>query len=182
MLVRDYATDACRKLIANGQLQPDNTQIEKLKQVNRGLPPTGIGKPVPYSAFEFDEMRNRVAVFISMRWIRYGIGTSPGYLFSKIITSDAFLETVEEWIVDKWGVEDHPPYGSKEPRPQRFSDLPFNLSSNSHGSLPTLESLEITWSGMPCGVLPDNCLKHIPSGIRKTSTAINLPTEFHSIN
>ena len=152
LLVRDYATDACRKLIANGQLQPDNTQIEKLEQINRGLPPTGIGKPVPYSAFEFEEVRNgdRRFHFDAMDTLRYWY--KPWLSVFEDLTSDVFLETVEEWIVDKWGVEDHPPYGSKEPRPQRFSDLPFNLSSNSHGSLPTLENYgnHLEWHAMWC--------------------------------
>ena len=152
LLVRDYATDACRKLIANGRLQPDDIQIEKMKQVNKGLPPTGIGEPVLYHSFEFDEMRSSGLRFHfdAMDTLRYWYKRWL-YIFENI-TSDAFLETAEEWIVDKWGVEDHPPYGSKEPRPQRFSDLPFNLSSNSHGSLPTLESYRnhLEWHAMWC--------------------------------
>ena len=154
LLVRDYAADACRKLIANGHFRPDNSQTEKLKQVNRGLPPTGTRKPVPYEydAFEFGEMRSsgRRFHFDAMDTLRYWY--KPWLSVFEDITSDAFLETVEEWIVDKWGVEDHPPYGSEEPRPQRFSDPPFNLSSNSHGSLPTLESYRnhLEWHAMWC--------------------------------
>ena len=154
LLVRDYAADACRKLIANGHFRPDNSQTEKLKQVNRGLPPTGTRKPVPYEydAFEFGEMRSsgRRFHFDAMDTLRYWY--KPWLSVFEDITSDAFLETVEKWIVDKWGVEDHPPYGSEEPRPQRFSDPPFNLSSNSHGSLPTLESYRnhLEWHAMWC--------------------------------
>ena len=152
LLVRDYAADACRKLITSGQLQPDNGQIEKLEQVNKGLPPTGTGEPVPYGAFEFSEMRSSGLRFHfdAMDTLRYWY--KPWLSVFENISSDAFLETVEEWIVDKWGVEDHPPYGSEEPRPQRFSDPPFNLSSNSHGSLPTLESYRnhLEWHAMWC--------------------------------
>lgn len=152
LLVRDYAADACRKLIANGQLQPDSTQIEQLEQVNKGLPPAGTGKRVPHDAFEFGEMRSSGLRFHfdAMDTLRYWY--KPWLYVFEDLTSNTFLETVEEWIVDKWGVEDHPPYGSEEPRTQRFSDPPFNLSSNSHGSLPTLEGYRnhLEWHAMWC--------------------------------
>ena len=138
LLVRDYAADACRKLIAYGYLQPSDSQIASLEQVNKGLPPTKTFEPA-VGSLEFDRRDEdaRRFHFDALDTLKYWYN---GWLkVFEGLTPEAFLETAENWIVDKWGVVEEISYRLKEPRQQRFSNRAFNLSSNSHGQLPTLE-------------------------------------------
>ena len=152
LLVRDYAADACRKLIDNGHLQPNIGQVAALEQVNKGLPPTDTSEPGPVGAFDFyrQDRDARRFHFDALDTLRYWYDRWPRVFEG--LTPDAFLEAAEDWIVDKWGVADEAPYGSKEPRPQRFSNRSFGLSSNSHGQLPTLERYRnhLEWHAMWC--------------------------------
>ena len=154
VLVRDYAADACRKLIANGHLQLDAAQTAKLEQVNTGLPSAETGEPAtiePLSSYQRDEKERRFH-FDPMDTIPYWYESWLSVF--EDLTLDAFLEAVEAWIVDTWGVDGEPPYGSKEPRPQRFSSRAFDLSSHHHGQLPTLERYRnhLEWHAMWCTV------------------------------
>ncbi len=67
---------------------------------------------------------------------------------------DQFKEIAERWIVDAWGVQDEAPYGSKEPRPRRFDDRDYNLTSHRHGTEPVMEPHRqyLEWHAMWCTV------------------------------
>ena len=152
VLVRDYAADACRKLIASGHLQLDAVQTARLEQVNTGLPSAETGEPAqiePLNPHQRDEKARRFH-FDQVDTIPYWYESWLSVF--EDLTLDAFLEAVEAWIVDAWGVKDEPPYGSKEPRPQRFSNRAFDLSSSSHGQLSTLERYRnhLEWHAMWC--------------------------------
>ena len=152
LLVRDYAADACRILIGSGHLESDAAQLAKLELVNKGLPPAETGESVENRSFDFyqrDENAWRFH-FDRLDTLRYWYS---GWLsVFQNLTPNAFLETAEDWIVDTWGVRDNQSYGSKEPRPQRFSEQRFSLSSNSHGEFPTLERYRnhLEWHAMWC--------------------------------
>ena len=152
LLVRDFAADACRKLIARGLLQPSATQTVELERVNKGLPPAEAGERAPKGSFGFDP-RDRDA----RRFHFNQLDTLPYWYNSWLATFDdltpqAFLEAAEGWIVEKWGVVDETPYGLREPRPQRFSGSSVYLSHNGHGAIPTLERYQnhLEWHAMWC--------------------------------
>ena len=154
VLVRDYAADACRKLIASGHLQLDATQIASLEQVNTGLPSAGVGRPAQNGSFDSYRSDENTRRF-HFDWMDTLCYWYEDWLsVFEDLTPDTLLEAVEAWIVDAWGVEDEPPYGSKEPRPQHFSNRAFDLSSHSHGQLPTLERYQnhLEWHAMWCAV------------------------------
>ena len=151
LLVRDYAADAAQKLIASGHLQSSAEQTAQLEQVNKGLPSTGTFEPVPIESLEFDP-RNEDAQrfhFDALDTLRYWY--KHWLRIFEDLTPGVFVEAAENWIVDTWGVDDKPTYGS-EPRPQRFSEGTFGLSSNNHGSIPTLEHYRthLEWHAMWC--------------------------------
>ena len=152
LVVRDYAADACRKLIASSHLQPSATQKAGLKKVNKGLLSTGTCDPAPVGFLDFDH-RDQDA----RRFNFNQLDTLPYWYNSWLsvfegLTPDAFLETAESWIVDKWGFVDEAPHGSREPRPDHFSNHPFSFSRNDHGTIPTLESYRnhLEWHAMWC--------------------------------
>ena len=152
LLVRDFAADACRKLITSGHLQLSVAQIKDLEQVNKGLPSTENFDPATIESLDTDpkDEAARRFHFDRLDTVPYWYNCWPRVF--EDLTLVAFLDTVENWIVDKWGFVDEGPYGSGEPRTQRFSDRPFSLAMKSHGQLPTLERYRdhLEWHAMWC--------------------------------
>lgn len=152
ILIRDYAADACRKLIASGHLRPNAEQLKKLAHVNNGVPST---KPVETErAGSFDSYYRNDNV---RRFHFDGFDTLP-YWYDRWLSvfedlsPDAFLNAAEEWILDTWGISDEPAFRLQEPRPQRFPEESFPLSNHSHGSIPMLERYRthLEWHAMWC--------------------------------
>lgn len=153
LLVRDYAADACRKLVASGDLCLSAAQTSKLESVNRGQladEPRSIGREYSGSLrlghpdrsnerFHFDPMDTLPYWYDS--WLNVFEG----------LTADDFLRLAEEWIVDRWGVTEQPSHRSA-PRHNRFSDRSYALWSHGHGTLPTLErhQTHLEWHAMWC--------------------------------
>lgn len=153
LLVRDYAADACRKLVASGDLSLSAAQMSKLESVNRGQSadePKSIGREHSGSLgwghpdrsnarFHFDPMDTLPYWYDS--WLNVFEG----------LTADKFLRLSEEWIVDRWGVTEQPSHKSA-PRRNRFSDRSYSLWSHGHGMLPTLErhKTHLEWHAMWC--------------------------------
>ena len=151
LLLRDYAADACRKLIGSGHWESDAAQLAKLELVNKGQMATGTFEHAPMESLEFDPRDEdaRRFHFDALDTLRYWY--KHWLSVFEDLAPDAFLEAAEDWIVDKWGVAEKPTYRS-EPRPERFSEQRFNLSSNSHGEFPTLERYRnhLEWHAMWC--------------------------------
>ena len=151
LLIRDYAADACRKLIEIGSLTISAEESIKLENVNSaklsGESRQGIGNEF----FENNrtDKRARRFDFDSLDTLRYWYENWMN-LFEGV-TASGFIESAEKWIVDKWGVVDQPTRAS-EPRKNRFPDRSFYLWSNGHGRLPTLERYQnhLEWHAMWC--------------------------------
>lgn len=152
LLIRGYAADACRKLIASNQLEPSPAQTAALERVNKGLPSENTSPPLHhghFNSFRSPEGSRRFH-FDALDTLRYWY---EGWLsVFEDIGPEAFLQAAEGWIVDKWEIQDDLPYGSKEPRPQRFLDRDHGLADTSHGSQPTLEHHRnhLEWHAMWC--------------------------------
>ena len=138
ILIRDFAADACRKLDKSGAYKFSKLELAELSKVNMGISTTGAKKELTgsYDFFDVDRKKERFH-FDAMDTLRYWY--SPWLRVFEGATTDNFLRAAECWIVDEWGVIDEKPYGSREPRESRFGDRSYHLSSNGHGSLPTLE-------------------------------------------
>jgi hypothetical protein len=154
LLLRDYAADACRTLIASGHLIPPMERGADLKSVNHTHLPIGRKKHSWGTSFggfggRSDDEKRRFH-FDRMDTLRYWY--EPWLRVFQDLTPDTFLEAAECWIVDKWGTQDERPYGSKEPRSHRFTEHNSMLSHASHGALPTLESHRtyLEWHAMWC--------------------------------
>ena len=153
ILLRDYAADACRKLVAAKAMSLTHAPATELKLVNKSLLPKGTKKGRSYGGYDFfDQSKNpRLRFhFNTMDTLRYWY-SSWLRIFEDLTEAD-FIETADRYISDFWGVEDEPPYGSKEKRKGRFNDRGWQRSSHSHGSLPTLERYQshLEWHAMWC--------------------------------
>lgn len=153
ILMRDYAADACRKLVAANVLSLTRVQIKELKSVNKSSLPKGTKKQRNYGSYNFfDQSKNpRLRFhFDAMDTLRYWYSSWIG-IFEDLTEAD-FIETADKYISDVWGVIDEPPYGSREKRNGRFNDRTWQRSSHSHGSLPTLERYQsyLEWHAMWC--------------------------------
>ncbi len=148
VLIRDYAADACRKLNAAGKLDLSAAQIVKLGSVNRGrvsdqpthsIPIRDWGRDRSNQRFRFDELDT--VHYWYEDWFRVFDGA----------TLEEFMKCAESWIVDNWGVTEEP-QRSQSIREDRFSRHSYDLWSNSHGRLPTLETYKthLEWHAMWC--------------------------------
>lgn len=151
ILVRDFAADACKKLHDAGACSFSAEEIVALSKVNVGIPTTGAeAEPTgSYDFFDVDRKTERFH-FDTMDTLRYWY--SPWLRVFEGATTENFLRVAESWIIDEWGVIDEKPYGSREPRKSRFDERSYQLSSNSHGSLPTLEryKMHLEWHAKWC--------------------------------
>ena len=151
LLIRAYAADACHKLANLGILKLADSEATALAAVNtsplpRGTdrsfrrPPDRFAERDPRARFRFDQIDTLPYWF------------DPWLQVFEEASRDEFQIEAERWIVDVWGVLDEAPYGSKEPRPRRFDDRDYNLTSNRHGTEPVMELHRryLEWHAMWC--------------------------------
>lgn len=153
ILIRDYAADACRKLVSANALSLTRPQKKVLKSVNKSLLPMGTKKERNYGSYSFFDQRKNPRLrfqFDTMDTLRYWYSSWIG-IFEDLTEAD-FIATADRYISDVWGVIDEPPYSSREKRKGRFSDRSWQRSSHSHGSLPTMERYQsyLEWHAMWC--------------------------------
>jgi hypothetical protein len=153
ILMRDYAADACRKLLAANAMNLTRVQAKELKSVNKSSLPKGTKKERNYGSYNFFDQKKNPRLrfhFDTMDTLRYWYSSWIG-IFEDLTEAD-FIETADKYISDVWGVVDDPPYGSREKRNGRFNDRSWQRSSHSHGSLPTLERYQshLEWHAMWC--------------------------------
>jgi hypothetical protein len=153
ILMRDYAADACKKLVAASAMSLTRVQIKELKSVNKSSLPNGTKKERNYGSYNFFDQRKNPNLrfhFDTMDTLRYWYSSWIGIF--EDLTEAEFIETADKYISDVWGVIDEPPYGSREKRKGRFNDRSWRRSSHSHGSLPTLERYQsyLEWHAMWC--------------------------------
>ncbi|WP_188678147.1 ATP-binding protein [Neptunicoccus cionae] len=151
ILIRDFAADACRKLREADVFHLDDGQLADLVSINSGMATTGADT-VPTGSYDFFKVdrNNERFHFDTMDTLRYWY--APWLRVFEGATTENFLNSAENWIVDAWGVIDEKPYGFREPRENRFSERDNYLSSTSHGSLPTLERYRshLEWNAKWC--------------------------------
>ena len=151
ILIRAYAAEACNKLVSQGLLMLTDSEATALAAVNTSPLPRGTDRSfrqptdrfatrAPGARFRFDQMDTLPYWFDP--WLRVFEGASR----------NEFQKEAERWIVDVWGVQDEAPYGSKEPRPRRFDDRSYNLTSNRDGDEPIMELHRryLEWHAMWC--------------------------------
>lgn len=153
LLVRSFARDACEKLIEAGQTSLTDAECDLLKSVNE--------TPLPRKP----EVRKTgipghgLSVFLDKdhRFNFNSLDTIP-YWYQPMLRSFAdvaignFLREVERWIIDVWDYDDDSLDWNKERQRGRFRHDNGSLSSNGHGSKPTLEHLRthLEWHAMWC--------------------------------
>jgi hypothetical protein len=148
-LVRGFAKTACEKLLAAGVVSLTTEQVAALRAVNETPLPrqksTGqVARHLPESdegrRFKFDWMDTLPY------WYRPMLSSFAN------VDGERFLREVERWIVDVWGYSGDVRDFDKERRRGRFEDRNWTLSSNRHGTNPTLERLNnhLEWHGMWC--------------------------------
>ncbi len=106
---------------------------------------------------ELDRHDDREERFQSKRRFRFDALDTlrywfPGmaHLFADVSLSE-FVDEVERWIVETWGIDANPWRWDEEPRRAKIERRPYAVS-HSHGSLPTIErfSTHLEWHGMWC--------------------------------
>lgn len=152
LLIRSYAADASTKLVEAGRLALTPQQADDLAAVNTSSLPRankrpGYGEVINSLGSDDDQRRFR---FDAMDSLRYWY--DPWLRVFPLVEPEAFLREAERWIIDEWKVVDEKPYGSREPRRRRFGERSWSLSSNRHGTVPTLENYRnhLEWHAMWC--------------------------------
>ncbi len=157
LLVRDYAADACRKLVAAGRLPLEPRETEALARVNAGTPGTSVHTGSSYDLYhpygDIGVVEGRRFRFDGVDTLRYWYA---GWLeVFENLTMPEFLDAAENWIVDKWGVRPRP--GDKwprpmDPRPERSGNRHYRMHRNSHGTIPTVDeyAIYLEWHAMWC--------------------------------
>ena len=151
VLVREFARDACDKLLAAGEMSLDDSERERLMAVNgTNLPRTPASRSTGSlgTLWRGDE---------GERFSFDPTDTLP-YWYEPILRSFAnvdmgrFLVEVERWIIDVWGYPGDRFDLRTELPPGRFVDRNWHLTSHRHGSIPTLEELRthLEWHAMWC--------------------------------
>lgn len=147
LLVREFAKSATNSLIKNNILTLNKSELGKLNSVNV----TALAKQKksePYDTGGFHETSGRRFHFDTLDTTRYWY--APLIRIFADMDIDRFLDVAEHWIIDQWGVQEDP-WNKDKPREKRL-DHRWELSSNSHGSMPTLERFRtyLEWHAMWC--------------------------------
>lgn len=153
LLVRSFARDSCFKLAAADALALDSAASAQLEAVGRSpLKPESVtGKQPGGRRRSVDEAERR---------FQFDPMDSIPYWYDPILNSFAdlsqsqLLTAAETWIIDRWGYPGEIRAYDKERRRHRFSERDWSLTSNRHGSNPTLERLNthLEWHGLWCAV------------------------------
>lgn len=153
LLLVAFARDACLKLAAAGELALDPPVLTDLNAVGRSrlapaIQPQGRPRGQRLPAKD-DERRFN---FDPMDTIPYWY--DPILKVFADVSQDLLLATAESWIIDRWGYPGDARSYDAERRRHRFSNHNWSLTSNRHGSNPTLEPLRthLEWHGLWCAV------------------------------
>ncbi len=147
LLVRKFAKSATNRLIENKILTLNKSELGQLNSVNvsalakqKKSEPSGTGS--------FHETSGRRFRFDTLDTTRYWY--APLISIFADMDMDRFLDIAEHWIIDQWGAQEDP-WNKDKPRGKRL-DHRWELSSNSHGSMPTLERFRtyLEWHAMWC--------------------------------
>lgn len=154
LLVRAFARDACEKLVTAGHLSLNAVEYSHLMSVN--VTPLA---PVPTSMFNRTSGRGAFTQSDQGRRFEFDWMDTLPYWYEPMLRSFAhvdfgrFLQETERWIIDVWGYPgDIRAFSEERRRRSRFHDRDWALSSNGHGSIPTLERLNthLEWHAMWC--------------------------------
>lgn len=151
VLVRSFARDACEKLSSAGLLVIAVEESSRLLQVNESQLPRCASRKRARQHMVRDDERRRFS-FDTMDTIPYWY--EPLLNTFSTLDGERLLQEAERWIIDVWGYDGDLRSFDKERRRGRFQDRQWMLTSNRHGSTPTLERLNthLEWHAMWCAV------------------------------
>ena len=149
LLLRQFAKSASNKLIENKILRLNASELDQLNSVNVSPLPKQE-KADRYGTSGFHETSGRRFQFDTLDTTRYWYG--PLIRVFADMDMDRFLDVAERWIIDHWEIQGEP-WKEDNLRGRRFNDR-WELSSHSHGSLPTIEGFRtyLEWHAMWCSV------------------------------
>ena len=180
LLVRDYAADACRKLIAGGYLQLSAAQTAKLERVNKGLPPTKTDEVAQVRPFDFHQWGegSRRFHFDGLDTLRYWY---DGWLsVFEDLTPDTFSKLRKIGSLTRGVLQASHHMLRMSLVPSAFRNELWNSREMDMALFQRLNSIGTTWNGMQCGALQGNCSKLIVSGWRRTLTMTMRPSHIRS--
>lgn len=151
VLVRDFARDACEKLIAAGVFSPSPEDLARLSTVNiSALPKLPQDRNIRRFFEHSDEGRR--FNFDTMDSLPYWY--RPVLEVFASVDGDTLMETAEKFILDRWGQSGNIRAYNDEPRRGRLGDRDWSLSSNRHGARPVLERLNnhLEWHAVWCSL------------------------------
>lgn len=153
LLVRDYAANACRKLIASRCVEPSESDLSLLEAVNRFRPSTGKTAQTSSGSGPGYERENERLRFDPMVTVPYWF--EPWTRAFEDVSMDDFTKVAEKWIIDRWGAELEESFKSYIPverRKHRYRSPFGRLTDNRHGDEPTVENyrLHLEWHAMWC--------------------------------
>lgn len=149
LLVRSFARDACEKLVRAGYLALTPQQTSNLQRVNETM--LTKSRPARTTRRHFDNKDQ-------VRRFKFDpLDTLPSWYQPLLnafadVDGEQLLQTAERWIIDQWGYSGDVRSIDKDRRRGRFADRDWSLTSNRHGSIPTLERFNnhLEWHAMWC--------------------------------
>ncbi len=153
VLVRSFARDACFKLVSAGELSLGPVELEQLEAVARShLDPQTAPEHRSRGSRSRRNNKERRFHFNSIDTIPYWY--DPVLSGFASVSLEQLLDVAESWIIDRWGYRSDIYAYDADPRRHRFSDQNWSLSTNRHGSHPTLERLSthLEWHALWCAV------------------------------
>ena len=159
LLIRSFARDACEKLTAAGYLSLTTEESCRLARVNEAPLPRVPADPSVRKTMGGYRHRDGFSYDNEDRRFQFDWTDTLPYWYAPMLKSFAavdgerFLREAERWIIDEWGYSgDIRSLVQEERRRGRFTDRDWGLSSNNHGSMPTLERLRthLEWHAMWC--------------------------------
>ncbi|MGD0470302.1 MAG: hypothetical protein ABSA54_18120 [Terriglobales bacterium] len=149
--LRSFAKDALETVASSGAVCLDEQERALIHSTNRSiLPPEKED-----SEFPLEDSQSGPAGrfrFDSMDTIPYWYQPATR-IFAHVSTTQLKAEA-ERWILDRWGVSPELTDWRTEPRRNRFPENSWSLSSNDHGSMPTLEHYRtfLEWYSLQCAI------------------------------
>jgi len=153
MLIRASAHSACRALLEAGWRPSDAKAAEELDRVNEPRVARAKRKESPrrsVAKLAADARNSKRFSFNSLDTIPYWY--EPLLRSFSDIDIQRFTREAERWIIDVWGYGKDLHRWDRETRRHQFERYSWALTSQSHGSLPTLERLSthLEWHAMWC--------------------------------
>jgi len=155
VLLRSFAKSAVFKLVSNGNIELNPSQLDMLNLANISPIPRKKGRgsfKAGFDRYSSQKKKGRKFDFDAMDTLPYWY--APALRIFANVDGEEFLDVAESWIVDRWNVKNNPCSWDDEPRKRNHGDESSYYMAHDHGSRPILERYHtyLEWHAMWCTI------------------------------